>query len=85
MDYSKHGLSILSDVELAEARFRRFLPPLEDIILTSKLALDLALHFISPFSFEKIVKNEIWQFFVHLVPLQTKKSLCKSILVFRSY
>ena len=46
MDYSKHGLSILSDVELAEARFRRFLPPLEDIILTSKLALDLPARFI---------------------------------------
>ena len=61
MDYSKHGLSILSDVELAEARFRRFLPPLEDIILTSTLALDLALDFISPFLFEETVKPETLQ------------------------
>ena len=46
MDYLKHGLSILFDVELAEARFRRFLPPLEDIILTSTLALDPIARFI---------------------------------------
>ena len=59
MDYLKHGLSILSDVELAEARFRCFLPLLKILYLTSKLALDLTLHFISPFSFEETVKDEI--------------------------
>ena len=77
MDYLKHGLSILSDVELAEARFRCFLPLLKILYLTSKLALDLTLHFISPFSFEETVKDEIWQFFCSFSAASNKKKFAR--------